>query len=200
MYSLINYPQEVTWTIGGSADFLRGGTRDLDHNQLNPKFGLTWNPFSGTTLRASAFRTLTRTLISNQTLEPTQVAGFNQFFAERDGTESWVYGIGVDQELSSVVYGGVEFFERDMDVIFLDLDKLKNQETNWEENLARVYLYWTPHPWLATSAEYQYERFERSDELYRSGFILQDQDATGTFRDQLFSPLGVYCGAKSNLC
>jgi len=165
VYSLINYPQEVTCTIGGSADFFRGGTRDLDHNQINPKFGLTWNPFSGTTLRASAFRTLARTLISNQTLEPTHVAGFNQFFAERDGTESWVYGIGVDQELSSVVYGGVEFFERDMNVIFLDLDKLKNQETKWEENIARVYLYWTPHPWLAMSAEYQYERFERRDKF-----------------------------------
>jgi tetratricopeptide (TPR) repeat protein len=197
VYSLINYPQEVTWTIGGSADFFRGGTRDLDHNQLNPKLGLTWNPFSGTTLRASAFRTLTRTLISNQTLEPTQVAGFNQFFAERDGTESRVYGIGVDQELSSVVYGGVEFVERDMDVIFFDLNKLENQETDWEENLARVYLYWTPRPWLATSVEYQYERFERRDEFIGPDLFYNIKTQRVPLGINFFHPSGFIAGLKA---
>ena len=33
---------------------------------------------------------------------------------------------------------------------------------DWDEYLgARAYLYWTPHPWLAASVEYQFERFER---------------------------------------
>jgi hypothetical protein len=42
----------------------------------------------GTTLRAAAFRVLKRTLITDQTLEPTQVAGFNQFFDDANLTEA----------------------------------------------------------------------------------------------------------------
>ena len=65
----------------GSGDFFNGDSdAEDDTDQFNPKFGVTWNPFTNTTLRAAAFRTLKRTLITDQTLEPTQVAGFNQFF------------------------------------------------------------------------------------------------------------------------
>ena len=83
-----------------------GGIRDQD--QFNPKFGVTWNPFTDTTLRGAVFRALKRTLITNQTLEPTQVAGFNQFFDDPNVTESWRYGVAVDQKFSKSIYGGVE--------------------------------------------------------------------------------------------
>ena len=53
-----------------------------DKDQFNPKFGVIWNPVPNTTLRGAIFRTLTRTLVEAQTVEPTQVAGFNQFFDE----------------------------------------------------------------------------------------------------------------------
>ena len=29
-----------------------------------------------------------------------------------------------------------------------------------QEYMARAYLFWTPHPWVALSAEYQREQFE----------------------------------------
>jgi hypothetical protein len=61
-------------------------------SQFNPKFGVTWNPLAATTVRAAIFRTLKRTLITDQTLEPTQVAGFNQFFDDINLTETWRYG------------------------------------------------------------------------------------------------------------
>ena len=35
---------------------------------------------------------------------------------------------------------------------------------NWEDYLARTYLFWTPHPWLALRAEYQYEHIKRDSE------------------------------------
>jgi len=37
------------------------------------------------------------------------------------------------------------------------------EELDWEEKLARAYLFWTPHKWLALSAEYSYERLERAE-------------------------------------
>jgi tetratricopeptide (TPR) repeat protein len=163
MYAQIHYPKNVTWTLGGSADFFEGGIVDSD--QFNPKAGVTWTPFPATTLRAAVFRVLKRTLIANQTLEPTQVAGFNQFFDDGEGTESWRYGIAIDQTFSKAIYGGAEFSRRELDVPFTDIPpppaSPEVQNVDWEEKLVRAYLYWTPHLWLAASGEYHYEWLER---------------------------------------
>ena len=88
-YSYIKPLENLTLTVGASGDFVRPDDEEQflnDKSQFNPKFGITWSPFSGTTVRAAAFRVLKRTLIVDQTLEPTQVAGFNQFFDDFDGT------------------------------------------------------------------------------------------------------------------
>jgi hypothetical protein len=37
-----------------------------------------------------------------------------------------------------------------------------------DEYLGRAYLFWTPHPWLTLGADYQYERFERDDDIASS--------------------------------
>src|SRR5438093_2650685 len=80
-YSYINPLKNVTVTLGASGDFQTSNSPEpSDRRLFNPKAGITWNPFPDTTVRAAAFRVLKRTLITNQTLEPTQVANFNQFF------------------------------------------------------------------------------------------------------------------------
>jgi tetratricopeptide (TPR) repeat protein len=172
VYSLINYPNNVTWTLGGSAEFFDYESlsvsnmsssptyRKIDTDEFNPKLGLTWNPFPDTTIRAAVFRTLLRELPSRQTLEPTQVAGFNQFFDDAMGTETWLYGFGMDQKFSSEVYGGLEFSKRDIEFPFLDED-FQPQQADWEDDVGRVYLYWMPHRWVALSAEYQVEQLDR---------------------------------------
>jgi tetratricopeptide (TPR) repeat protein len=162
VYSQINFPENMTWTVGGSADFFEGGI--VDRDQFNPKLGLTWSPLAATSLRAAVFRTFRRTLISSQTLEPTQVAGFNQLFDDREGTESWRYGTAIDQRFSPDLYGGIEFSERDMDIPFWTLT-FQVERVDWEERMGRAYLYWTPYKWVGTSAEYEYERFERGLEF-----------------------------------
>ena len=110
-YVPITYPRNVTWTIGASGDIFRSDM-DGDEDSFNPKFGVTWNPFPSTTLRAAAFRVFKRTLPTEQTIEPTQVAGFNQFFDDPIATKSWRYGGAVDQKFSQSVFGGVEFSRR----------------------------------------------------------------------------------------
>jgi hypothetical protein len=129
LYSLISYPEDVTWTIGASADFFERDDEnrdiaDFDRNRFNPKFGVTWVPVPSTTLRAAALKTIKRTTVSDQTIEPTQVAGFNQFFdGESDGTRSWRYGIGLGQKFYTNLFGGLEFSWRDLDVPFLDITR-----------------------------------------------------------------------------
>jgi len=121
-----------------------------------------WNPLPTTTVRWAAFRALKRALITNQTLEPTNVAGFNQFFDDFDATNAWRYGVAVDQKFIHDVFAGVEFSQRDMDVPFLsaqELGKLTFREEEQRERLARSYLFWTPHPWWALRLEYLFERY-----------------------------------------
>ena len=155
----------LTVTLGASGDFVdtRGGDFD-SKNQFNPKFGVVWNPWVDTTIRGAGFRVLKRTLITDQTLEPTQVAGFNQFFDDINGTEAWRYGLAVDQKFTKEVYGGLEYSGRNLKV---PLSRLNNngilvQETqDAREQQSRAYLFWTPHPWFALRTEYSFEHFTR---------------------------------------
>jgi hypothetical protein len=166
IYSLVNYPNPVTWTLGASADFLDGAIDDRD--QFNPKLGFMWNPFPDTTLRAAVFRTVQRTLISSQTLEPTQVAGFNQFFDDAEAVEAWRYSIALDQKLFSAFYAGAEYTKRDLTVPYEEFPpppaSPRVRNAHWDEYIARAYLYWTPYRMVALSAEYQYEKLERDED------------------------------------
>ena len=168
LYSHLSLGKHLTLTLGASGDFFDEDDGVGKSDEANPKFGLVWKPFPGTTLRAAAFKVLKRTLVTDQTLEPTQVAGFNQFFDDPSATEAWRYGGAIDQKLTHSLFAGVEFSKRDLKVPFNVLastGELIVQKFNWDEYLGRAYLFWTPHAWLALSTEYQYERFKRDPEF-----------------------------------
>jgi tetratricopeptide (TPR) repeat protein len=172
LYFHVRYPNSVTWTLGGSADFFKDSLESYrDRNQFNPKAGVTWTPLSGTTIRAAAFRVLRRTLpFTSQTIEPTQVAGFNQFFSDPGGTESWRYGVALDQRITDNLFAGAEYSWRDLDVPTSVTDPVAGtlfKRLAWKERLGRVYFYWTTHPWMALTADYLYERHEREGDLVK---------------------------------
>jgi tetratricopeptide (TPR) repeat protein len=162
-YADLALHRTFTVTAGASLDVTRGGLED--RTLVNPKLGLTWRPVPTTTLRAAAFRTLKRELLSSQTVEPTQVAGFNQFFDDAEGTEAWRYGAGVDQTLARGLFAGVEGSGRHLNVPFIGTVDNRVSTTTWRETLGRAYLAWTPHPWLALGAEYHFERLRRDQPL-----------------------------------
>jgi tetratricopeptide (TPR) repeat protein len=177
VYSNINIIKNMTLNLGVSWD--RADSEYLDDLkvQLNPKFGIVWTPFANTTVRASAFKTLNRTLITQQTLEPTQVAGFNQFFDDYDLTEAWRYGGAIDQKFSSNIYGGLEYSKRELKVPFLDFtvdpQTPATRESDWDEYLGRAYLFYTPYKWVSLRAEYIYEHLERQ-EMFPEGVTEAD--------------------------
>jgi tetratricopeptide (TPR) repeat protein len=189
-YALLSPRADLTLTLGVSGDlFDQSGTATSNtvfpdvpagepapipapvlgnRDQANPKLGITWSAKSGTTFRAAGFRTLKRTLVTDQTLEPTQVAGFNQFFDDATATESWVYGAAVDQKFGKRAFGGVEFSGRDLTIPYFQVQPDAPPvlaETDGNENLFRAYLFVAPHAMLTLSAEYQYEDFERNADL-----------------------------------
>jgi len=193
-YAYFTLPTRLTLTLGASGDLfdetgeffsdfrLPGLPPDPpvpiepppvrgEKNKFNPKVGLSWSLTPATTLRAAWFKTLKRTLVTDQTLEPTQVAGFNQFFDDLSATESEVWGASIDQKFSRKVFGGIEYSERSLTIPHLLLQDGVTwtlSEKPGDERLARAYLFGTPHPWVTLGAEYQYENVDLDPELFYS--------------------------------
>ncbi len=157
-YVPISLGATATVTLGASYDSFH--TAERDTHPINPKLGLVWNVLPSTTLRAAAFRVLKRFFVTDQTLEPTHLAGFNQFFDDLDGTVSTRYGFGLDQRFSPDLYGGFELSWRDISRTYTD-----RTEEGQDERLYRGYVHWAPHARVALAGEYQFETFERQSVL-----------------------------------
>lgn len=154
-YSTLNVLNNVSATLGVSVDFYRNGTHQI--TPVNPKFGIVWQPSSATTVRVAILRSLSIARAANQTLEPTQVAGFNQIFDDFDGSVAWRYGAGLDHKFSKRFTSGLEYSERKVYIpgFVPEMDR--------SEQSGRAYLYFTPHDWAAIGAEYFYERIKNPE-------------------------------------
>jgi tetratricopeptide (TPR) repeat protein len=160
-YSTWSRNSSLIPTLGVSTDFYRSTTFDKD--QFNPKFGVTWYLSPATTLRLAGIRTFKRSLVSNQALEPTLVAGFNQFFDDPFGSDAKRYGLGLDHKASQNLFSGIEFSSREVNVPTRVVEDIRLEQQ--KEQLHKAYLYWTPLVALAFGAEYQFERFNHEDRL-----------------------------------
>lgn len=129
-----------------------------EHKRLNPKFGLLWTPTQQTTVRLAAFRTLRRLTHANQTIEPTEIAGFNQFFDDIIGTRATRYGIGIDHQLSSQVFVGLELSRRNNERPVIDPVAGTVSDVADKEALHRAYLYRILNSRWNVAAEYFFNR------------------------------------------
>lgn len=159
-YSNLNYHEKISTTLGISYDSFKDIT-DLTFNAFNPKFGLQWNLTAALRLRLAWFEATKSALIANQSLEPTQVAGFNQMFDDPNGTRSRRMGAGLDNHFSQNIYGGIEISERDLRVPLANGSMALSAVEKQQERLYRSYLYWTPHAHWAISGEFQFEQYLR---------------------------------------
>jgi tetratricopeptide (TPR) repeat protein len=156
LYTDINTSDTVTWTVGVSYDDFDSNL--IDEQNFNPKFGVRWDATDRVQLRAAAFKTVKPILVNNRTIEPTQVAGFNQFFDDINATESRRYGAGLDWRMRHNLYTGAEATWRDLDEPVIDNNIVFFEDRR--EQLHRVYLYWTPVDQLGVSAEVVYDRYK----------------------------------------
>jgi hypothetical protein len=200
VYSTWLLAADVDVTLGVSGDSFDESEGVGTESQINPKAGITWSPrlLPGATFRAAAFRTLKRTLVTDQTLEPTQVAGFNQFFDDPNATRAWRYGVAYDQQITEAIFGGVEMSRRDLRTAqaVIGAGDVEVQHVDWNEELARTYFFFTPCEWASLRAEYRYERFHRDpfeDAFGTEVFFAFDHVTTHSvpFGIQLFHPSGL---------
>lgn len=197
-YASVDLPEHVTLTAGASADFYE--RKFFERNQLNPKLGVSWNPVPSTTLRAAAFRVLHRTLVASQTIEPTQVAGFNQFFADVEGEEATRYGLAIDQKIDDGLFGGLEYSWRNLRVPVDLIDELGNtivERFDRSEQAGRAYGYWTPGNRLALTANYLFERFDRNSASSGSENILELRTHRVPLSVRYFDPDGLFAGVTA---
>lgn len=140
-------------------------------NAFNPKLGLTWEPQPGTTLRAATFRTLQRPMVTYQTIEPTQIAGFNQLFQDTTLDQARHVGLAFDQRFGSRLFLGAWHTRQrnDTSSVTFNVDGITTEtlvverKFDTERNQTTGYLYWAPIDSLALAAEYHRETWEKFD-------------------------------------
>jgi tetratricopeptide (TPR) repeat protein len=197
-YSLLTLPRRFTMTIGATFEDFKSSI--IKTQQFGPKFGLSWVVSDNITLRTAYLESLARPLHFEQSIEQTQVAGFNQRFDDVDGTKIKQLGFGIDSKLGKDISIGAELNRRDL------LSPLVNADAEHEgrdEKHIIGYFYWTPTERLGLRIGYEKEKLERdftfplslSTERSNIGFNYHwtsglYMDIEGTWIDQEYNQFG----------
>ena len=118
---------------------------------------MLWQANEKLLVRLAVFDTVKSPIVVNQVIQPLQIAGFNQFFDDANGTKSTQYGIGFDYQINSKWYTGIELYKRNLVLPFV-----YHIHTDYEqrhEDLYRFYVNWTiNNNWIANSS-FRHESF-----------------------------------------
>ena len=160
VYSHIGRPSSYRLVLGLAVDHAENTDPAIARSdtQLNPKLGAILPISSATTVRLAAFRGLKRLPSANPTIEPTQVAGFNQIFDGVTQTRFWRYGAGIDHSWSRRLHGGLELTQRDLEVPF-NVNFPVEHRREW---LHSAYLSQLIGDRIALGAEARLERIDRT--------------------------------------
>lgn len=159
LYSHWNAINNLSMTFGLSHNAIKDPIYDT--KQFNPKLGLKWDVSLQTQLRLAAFRTLKRPITADQSIEPSQVAGFNQFFDDPTAADAKTYGVALEHRTNNKLFTGIELTKRDLEVPYIDSISLNRVLENQTEYGHRAYINWAFNNTTSISAEYQYEEFDR---------------------------------------
>lgn len=159
LYSNLNFGSNLNATLGFSYDTYK--EKGLEIDRFNPKAGLQWNIVSSLRLRLAFIEAVKAPLTTNQTIEPTQVSGFNQLYDDINGTQSRRIGIGLDGHYKEKVFSGFEISSRDLRVPSFSTDNVSIDDQ--KEKIYRAYLYGVPGNRWSVKSEIQFEQFSRDE-------------------------------------
>jgi tetratricopeptide (TPR) repeat protein len=192
-YASFEFPKQFTWTLGLAFDDYESGPVEV--RGLSPKYGVRWDLTRNLSIRGAAFRWVKPALTMNRSLEPTQVAGFNQVFDDVNGDGSWRYGVGMDWRATPWLFAGVEATWRNLTVP-VELPGSAVFEP-WKEQLHRAYLNWTPTPEWALTGEAIYDTFEAEEADILPTFLgtpLSLRAFSIPLKARYFHPSGFFAG------
>jgi len=159
IYTNLNFNPNLNATVGTSYDSYQERGHSIDG--FNPKLGLQWNLARQIRLRMAWIETIKSPLTTQQTIEPTQVAGFTQLFDDLNGTKSRRMGIGLDAHYENKVFGGFEISNRNLSVPDITLPSIRFEDQ--KESLYRTYIYGLLHKNWTAKSEMQFEKFSRAE-------------------------------------
>jgi len=147
-------------TFGASFDSYRSFdaafNQHFDRDRLNPKVGVSWDITSRIVFRAAYFDSSGRRFVAGQTIEPTQIAGFNQLFDDLVFSHAKRWGAGFDFKLTDSLFTGVEWSERRLTNVTIGGDGTHGEVKASEENV-RAYLNWTINDRFVFSSGVQWD-------------------------------------------
>jgi outer membrane receptor protein involved in Fe transport len=196
IYSYLKLSQQITWTLGLSHhDYDQDD--EIDFDRYNPKLGLQWNLDDSVQLRAAWFKSVKPALASNRTLEPTQIAGFNQYFDDTNATKSERIGVGLDWTAQNNLFVGAEFTRRELETPkfqFISTTEREAMFHDGDEWSHRAYAYWMPANRWSVSLEAVYDKYEGDELVTDPNFPLEVSTITYPLRVQYFLPNGLFTG------
>jgi tetratricopeptide (TPR) repeat protein len=198
LYSQFTLPARINLTLGVAHNEFDDIFVTTD--QTDRKFGLTWEAWENWTFRTAYIESLVSPSSMLQTIEPTQVAGFNQLSSFTPGSEVKKLGLGIDAKIGSSFTIRAELLRTDFrqpkpTISTAGENSLTYNSVNSEYSLA--YLHWLATKRLGMYIAYQKEVIEQSHTSpetntinvgrlgihyhWPSGFYLK---ATGDYVDQ----------------
>jgi hypothetical protein len=193
-YTNINYPENVTWTVGLAYD--KYDEDNINEEKISPKLGVQWNITDAIRLRGAAFRTLKPALVASRTLQPTQVAGFDQFYDDINGTVADRYAVGLDVRITGDIRVGAEGSWREVGQPS-NLPNGTSKTFNSDEELYRAYAYWTPYENWSVTTEISYDYFKRGNEPLVSDTPKHVKTFMVPVGVQYFSETGIFAGLST---
>jgi hypothetical protein len=202
-YANFTATDQLTITVGASADRLDNRAYVTPEEAFNPKIGLLWQPTERTTVRAAAFSTLYASLSTSRQnpqprLEPVNIAGFSQTLFGTQGDESNVTGLGVDHAVNERLYFGYEATRRDSDRFVVDVRSGTPNLSAYEfdERSQETYAYWAVGDRVSLIARYESSRY-RSAPHQPLGFVDLNLHRL-PIEARYFSPSGLTAGLRAS--
>lgn len=187
-YLNVSLPKAITLSFGVTYDDVDKGV--VKFTKWSPKFGAQWNVTDGLRLRLAALQTVKPTVITNRTIQPTQIAGFTQLYDDAHGTISKNYSFGIDGRLTDSLFAGIEGVLRRRTEPIEDTGAGVQIDTESEEHSLRGYINWKPGPFSISLAVFR-DRYMTDDPIRQN--LPRDLQTWGVpVAVRYFHPWGVF--------
>jgi tetratricopeptide (TPR) repeat protein len=168
-YGYLHFNANPLLSLTGGITHIREESKsDDDSNKTYPKFGLRLSPFSDGVFRLAAFRNRASVIETSlyETLEPTNITGFNQLYDDIGQTDSWNYAASYHHKFSDRLHVGISSLSRDLETILTFVDTSadrqapSSKELEYDDNYANLWINWTPSNQWALGLSYSYNRYD----------------------------------------
>lgn len=139
-----------------------GEAASLD--RASGKAGVVMNVTPATTLRLALIQGVKAFKFEDQSLEPTQFAGFNQVFDDLDGTRWRRTAARLDHRFDSGITAGLEWSGRALEVPGLGCDPVNECRADWSERLHHAHLAVPLSRSAAFLVSWRYERLRLNED------------------------------------